>query len=308
MIAATIVLVLMPEAQGEAEPTTQKGPVDASHAPKESLGTHEASILTEGVKLPFLEIGAHGPDTDVFPIPKTAQEEDLTRQIDSPTFETDEEVPSSEGRRGEEHSPETTPSPPAGSCDDPLALVDQRHPLPEYYVPKDLVPLGYYGTKTLHENAVLRREAAEGLARLMEAAEAAGEDLVVASAYRSFGEQRAIHAELTALYGEGAERFSAQPGHSEHQLGTTVDFTNTAAEYRVWSVFEDTGAYRWLLEHARDYGFVQSYERGKEGETGYEAESWHYRYVGAENAQHLEATDLSLRAFLLREGVLPRCD
>lgn len=142
----------------------------------------------------------------------------------------------------------------------------------------------------------------------MDAAEAAGEDLVVASVYRSFDEQQAIHTGLSALYGKEAQRISAPPGHSEHQLGTTVDFTNSEAEYGVWSVFEGTGAYRWLREHARDYGFVQSYERGKEKETGYQAESWHFRYLGADNARRLEATGLSLRAFLLREGVVPRCD
>jgi D-alanyl-D-alanine carboxypeptidase len=300
LIAATIFLVFVPEARVEAESTTHKGPVGDAHAPKASLGAHE------GDGLPFLKIGAHHPGA--LRVPKTAPGEDRARQLGSPTFEADDGAPPSEERRGEGGSPEIAPSPPVGSCDDPLALVDRGHPLPRDYVAGDLVPLGHYGIRTLRGDAALRRGAAEGLARLMKAAEAAGEDLVVASAYRSFGEQHAIHADLSGLYGREAERISARPGHSEHQLGTTVDFTNAEAEYMVWSAFEGTDAYRWLREHARDYGFVQSYRRGEEKETGYEAESWHYRYVGTENARRLEATGLSLRAFLLREGVVPRCD
>ncbi len=299
LIAATIFLVLVPEARVEAESATRKGTVDASRAPK-ALGAHEAG------RLPFPAIGSHRPEA--FPVPKTARGEDRARRLGSPLFEADEEASPSEGRRREGRPPEAAPSPPVGSCDDPLALVDQVHPLPRDYAAGDLVSLSHYGIRTLRADAALRWEAAEGLAQLTEAAEAAGEDLVVASAYRSFDEQHAIHAGLTALYGEETQRISARAGHSEHQLGTTVDFTNAEAEYRVWSAFESTGAYRWLHEHAQDYGFVQSYRRGKEEETGYRAESWHYRYVGAENARRLEATGLSLRAFLLREGVVPRCD
>jgi D-alanyl-D-alanine carboxypeptidase len=100
---------------------------------------------------------------------------------------------------------------------------------------------------------------------------------------------------------------SATPGHSQHQLGTAVDFTNAAVSYQVWLPFGKTSAYWWLEHHAREYGFVLAYPRGKEEKTGYEWEPWHYRYVGVENAQRLEKSSLSLQEFLEREGVLPRC-
>ncbi len=300
LVAATIFLVFVPEARVKAEQKAQEDPVGAPLVPKSSPGAREAG------RPPFPQIGTRRPDA--FGVPKTARGEDRARRPGPPVFEADEEAASpSEGKGGEGRPQRTAPPPPPGSCEDPLALVDQGHPLPRDYVAGDLVPLVHYGIRTLRGDAALRRVAAEGLARLMEAAEAAGEDLVVASAYRSFEEQHAIHAGLTALYGEETRRISARAGHSEHQLGTTVDFTNAEVGYGLGSVFEDTAAYRWLLEHAHDYGFVQSYRRGKEKETGYEAESWHYRYVGVENARRLEATDLSLRAFLMREGVVPRC-
>ena len=305
LVAATIFLVSVPEARGKAEQKAQKDSVDVLHVPKSSPGAREAW------RPPFPEIGNRRPDT--FGVPKTAQEEDRAHRPSSPDFEADDGATPSEGRGGEGRSSQTTPSqtapsPPVGSCEDPLALVDQGHPLPRDYVAGDLVPLVQYGIRTLRDDAALRRVAAEGLAAMMKAAEADGEDLVVASAYRSFDEQHAIHAGLSALYGEATRRISARAGHSEHQLGTTVDFTSAEAGYGLGTVFEGTSGYRWLLEHARDYGFVQSYQRGKEEETGYEAEAWHYRYVGAENARRLDATDLSLRAFLMREGVVPRCD
>jgi D-alanyl-D-alanine carboxypeptidase len=199
------------------------------------------------------------------------------------------------------------PSAPEESCDDLRVLVDRSHSLPPTYLPDGLVPLRAYGVPTLDTNNVLRREAAEHLSRLVEAAAADGEELVVASAYRSYKEQQISNKRLASVYGADAYGMSALPGHSQHQLGTAVDFTNAAAGYALWLPFGQTSAYRWLEHHAREYGFVLAYPRGKEEETGYRWEPWHYRYVGVENARDLQKSDLSLQKFLEREGVMPRC-
>jgi D-alanyl-D-alanine carboxypeptidase len=71
--------------------------------------------------------------------------------------------------------------------------------------------------------------------------------------------------------------------------------------------FGETSTYWWLEHHAWEYGFVLAYPRGKEAETGYQWEPWHYRYVGVENAQRLEESGLSLQEFLEREGIMPHC-
>jgi D-alanyl-D-alanine carboxypeptidase len=209
----------------------------------------------------------------------------------------------------EEPEPEGEASgpPPPGSCDDLLVLVDHDHALPPGYAPDDMVSLNAYGVPTLGGDQFLRAEAAKQLARLVSDAAAAGEELVVASSYRSYHEQQESHARWTAYYGEGAGGVSAVPGHSEHQLGTAVDFTNSAAGYELWWPFGDTTASAWLEENAAEYGFVLSYPRGKEEETGYQWEPWHYRYVGPENARALQERDQSLRGFLLEEGVKPGC-
>ena len=202
----------------------------------------------------------------------------------------------------------STPATPEESCDDLSVLVDRSHTLPPDYAPDDLVSLSEYNVPTLGgAEMLLRREAAGHLRRLVKAAAADGEELVVASAYRSYAHQRASYARLTSIYGTEAGEMSARPGHSQHQLGTAVDFTNAAAGYEIWDYFGDTSAYWWLKNHAREHGFVLSYPRSKEGETGYRWEPWHYRYVGARNVERLEQSGLSLQEFLAREGVLPRC-
>lgn len=187
-------------------------------------------------------------------------------------------------------------------------LVDREHALPASYAPRDLVPLRAYGVPVLDPGLLLRREAARSLALLVRAAAADGHELVVASAYRSHAEQRAAHARWASYYGdENAGGLSALPGHSQHQLGTAVDFTNAAANYEVWQGFGRTAASRWLERNAPRYGFVLAYPRGKQEETGYAWEPWHYRYIGEPAARRLQSSGLSLQEFLVREGVLPRC-
>ncbi len=110
----------------------------------------------------------------------------------------------------------------------------------------------------------------------------------MASAYRSYEEQQLSHNRLLSVFGVGADSMSATPGHSQHQLGTAVDFTNGAAGYQVWAPFAQTSAYWWLEHHAWEYGFVLAYPRGKEEQTGYHWEPWHYRYVGVEDAKRLK--------------------
>jgi D-alanyl-D-alanine carboxypeptidase len=199
------------------------------------------------------------------------------------------------------------PAPEEG-CDDLRVLVDRSHSLSPDYAPGDLVSLRDYGIPTLGGGEVLlRREAAEHLRSLVSDAAADGEELVVASAYRSYAHQHASHARLASIYGTNANLMSALPGHSQHQLGTAVDFTNAAAGYEVWQPFGYTSASWWLREYAPEHGFVLAYPNGQEIETGYQWEPWHYRYVGTKNAERLAKSGLSLQEFLVREGMLPRC-
>ena len=119
---------------------------------------------------------------------------------------------------------------------------------------------------------------------MLEAADKAKLDLRVISAFRSFGEQTSLKTGYTVVYGAGsANQFSADQGYSEHQLGTTVDFS-TAARAGVLDGFEVTPEYAWLLNNAYKYGFVLSYPQNN---VYYEFEPWHWRFVGIDLAKDL---------------------
>ena len=211
------------------------------------------------------------------------------------------------GSAGQEApNPPKTPDP-APTCGEPLVLVDRSHALPRDYAPGDLASLPAYGVPTVGgRDLMLRHEATEHLKDLVSAAATEGEELVVASAFRSYDDQSFTYERLKSIYGSGADAMSATPGHSQHQLGTAVDFTNSVAAYQVQPVFGQTSAAWWLQKNATEYGFVLSYPPGKD-ETGYDFEPWHYRYIGIENAWRLERAGLTLQEYLVREAVLPDC-
>jgi len=73
---------------------------------------------------------------------------------------------------------------------------------------------------------------------------------------------------------QAADRESARPGHSQHQLGLVVDF------YPIDDSFSASPASAWLQKNAALFGWSLSFPEGYEDLTGYRWESWHYRYLG----------------------------
>jgi len=121
------------------------------------------------------------------------------------------------------------------------------------------------------------------LQEMLIAAENANIHIRIISAYRSFGIQTELKSSYTMIYGSGANKFSADQGYSEHQLGTTLDFT-TLEIGASYLIFDKTTAYKWLLENAYKYGFILSYP---EGNQYYQFEPWHWRFVGRTFAEKL---------------------
>lgn len=103
------------------------------------------------------------------------------------------------------------------------------------------------------------------------------------SAFRSFGEQASLKGSYTITYGSGANTFSADQGYSEHQLGTTLDFTTEGLNGGL-DGFQNTEAYTWLQKNAYKYGFTLSYS---EDNIYYVFEPWHWRFVGKDLAKDL---------------------
>jgi D-alanyl-D-alanine carboxypeptidase len=170
---------------------------------------------------------------------------------------------------------------------DLLVIVDREHRLLEDFEPDDLVDLNtVHGIYTMNESK-LRRDAAIQLKQMWYDCGEATEDFVtVVSGYRSWNDQLKIYARNVSTYGEEeTNNFSAKPGHSEHQTGLAVDFTNKDVNYVLSQDFGNTTAGKWLAENSYKYGYAMSYPPGTEASTGYYYEPWQFRYIGTENAK-----------------------
>ncbi len=176
-----------------------------------------------------------------------------------------------------------------------LALVTKETKLKSDYVPPDLEPIPSYMNPSY--SMQLRSEALKHLKELWQAAEEDGVTLSIRSAYRSYETQKWTFQDFASRHGEEeANRFSARPGQSEHQLGTTVDFGGTAVDFS--AEFANTDQGRWLAENAHRFGFAMSYPEGKEHITGYIFEPWHYRYIGVDAAREWKDSGKTLREYL----------
>ncbi len=156
--------------------------------------------------------------------------------------------------------------------------------LNENYIPSKLEEIDEKYRFGEGSNRLIHADVWPYLEDLLEDASDAGIDLRIASAFRSFDAQASLKAGYTVLYGSGANQFSADQGYSEHQLGTTVDFT-TPAVGGVFDSFESDPAYKWLNENAYKYGFVLSYPKDN---AYYKFEPWHWRFVGTDLAEDLQ--------------------
>lgn len=170
--------------------------------------------------------------------------------------------------------------------------------LNEHYAPTDLktIPSRYtYDTNRKYE---IHEQVYPYLVDLLEDAEDDGLSLEIISAFRSFGEQAVLKGNYTVTYGAGtANQFSADQGYSEHQLGTTVDFTNPIVA-STFSGFSQSEEYKWLLNNAYKYGFTLSYP---ENNSYYEFEPWHWRFVGKRLARNLHNKDKNFYDLTQRE-------
>lgn len=176
-------------------------------------------------------------------------------------------------------------------------IVDTELRLPHGYAPTDLVSVGRAG---LAGSARVRNIVVDDLHAMANAARDDGAPLAAISAYRSEDDQRAVFADWVRMVGRDAARLaSARPGHSEHQLGTTIDFTTPDLTGPWSNDFGHSPQGRWLHRQAASFGFIESYPAAwSPGATCYQPEPWHYRYVGRAEAAEVVAAQVPLRLFL----------
>lgn len=156
--------------------------------------------------------------------------------------------------------------------------------LPAGYTPENLVDISKV-VKSV-QRICLKKEALDALQVMFADAAKDNVSLAATSAFRSSSLQSKFYNALYSLKGEKAKDRIAPPNHSEHQLGTTVDLSGKSIDYISASdKFTGTPEELWLRVNAYKYGFVQSYPKGQTSITGYDHESWHYRYLGVDIAK-----------------------
>lgn len=155
--------------------------------------------------------------------------------------------------------------------------------LNEHYKPEDLSKIDEKYLFDKKKVSEIHSKVEPFLEDMLEDAKDDGFNILVISGFRSFGEQTILKSKYSVRYGNGANTFSADQGFSEHQLGTTLDFTNDKIGANFES-FGQTESFKWLQENAHKYGFILSYP---EGNKYYTFEPWHWRFVGVALAKRL---------------------
>ncbi|MBQ7239898.1 MAG: M15 family metallopeptidase [Bacilli bacterium] len=172
-------------------------------------------------------------------------------------------------------------------------LVNKYHYLPENYAPEDLVNIDWkyrFGGK--NDTIKVREEVYNQFLKMWQGANEAGFYLMAYSGYRSIDHQKRIYNDYANKNGISyADSIAARPGFSEHSTGLALDiYSKTCSQA---NLFKDTEVYKWLLNNSYKYGFILRYPEGKSKLTGYNFESWHYRYVGEELAEKVYNSGLT---------------
>lgn len=172
-------------------------------------------------------------------------------------------------------------------------LVNKHYELGIEYTPDDLVKIPWkyrFGYET--DVIEIRSEVFDQFLKMWEDAYEEGIYLLVDSGYRSASEQDEVYRYYENLNGtKYADGIAARPGFSEHQTGLALDIyskENSSAK-----TFDTSTSFKWLSENAHKYGFILRYPDGKDEITGYNYESWHYRYLGVDLAKKVYKSGLT---------------
>ena len=186
-------------------------------------------------------------------------------------------------------------------------LVNLNQPFPDGYVYYDLVVMNQYCDQSIvkikYDNMLAEKEAVDALLSMLQAAKQDGiRNWQISAACRTVTEQkRLMNSRVNSYVKNGMSKKKAQsaarqtvaePGYSEHHLGTCFDITVPGVS------FAGTKQHKWLLEHCWDYGFILRYAEDKTKITGFTAEAWHYRYVGREHALAMKEQNLCLEEYV----------
>lgn len=181
-----------------------------------------------------------------------------------------------------------------------VSLVNKSFGLPDGYAPEDLIRPEVqfsFGDQDI-EKSYMRKEAANSLADMFNAAKKDGIILYAVSGYRSYDRQTVLYdAEVDKVGQKKAEEAVAYPGNSEHQTGLAMDISAESVDFLLTEDFEATKEGKWLKDNAHLYGYILRYPKGKEDITKYKFEPWHFRYVGEKSANDIYENDWTLEEY-----------
>ncbi len=177
-------------------------------------------------------------------------------------------------------------------CDWYMIVINKDNAIPEDYNPQI----------TTYQSIQIDQRVLPHLQEMMDAASADGAGLWLASGYRDIALQTKLYnRKVNYFLGQGyseesalakAATIVAKPGTSEHNTGLSVDFNNVEEDFRT------TKGYRWLTEHAAEYGFIERYPTDKQDITNIIYEPRHFRYVGVENAKAIQESGMCLEEYV----------
>lgn len=196
-------------------------------------------------------------------------------------------------------APKKPKSPPVASVlDGEYTYNDGNAPIIETvdgftYVNGILIANKTYSLPADYDPGALHPDTQAAFNEMRAAAAAEGLTLKIISGYRPYSQQKSTYNNYSARDGkELADRYSARPGHSEHQTGHAIDLNSLRQS------FANTDEGIWIAEHCAEYGFILRYGKDKEEKTGFMYEPWHLRYLGKELAKAVTESGLCLEEFL----------
>lgn len=175
----------------------------------------------------------------------------------------------------------------------PYIIANKHYALGSDYVPENLVQLSNkYGTGKNNQMVQVAKDAFESLCK---AAEDQGYTIRGISGYRSYEYQEELYNNYVLQDGKDeADTYSSRAGHSDHQTGLAIDVSDGDTPY---TSFGETDESRWMQDNAYLYGFILRFPEGKENITGYQYESWHYRYVGVDIATYIHENNITFEEY-----------
>ncbi len=178
----------------------------------------------------------------------------------------------------------------------PQILVNKYNYLEEDYIPDNLEDIDLNYARSGMKLVNYAKEAFEEMAK---DAKKEGYTIIAMSSYRSYTYQVNLYNRYKESDGaEIADTYSGRPGHSEHQTGLAVDVYNGKIDY---TNFEKTEEFNWMQENAYKYGFILRFPKDKIKQTGYDYESWHYRYVGKDIAKYIHKNNICFEEYYIQK-------